>query len=44
MDANTDGCGQYMDDPNTFLNGEDSEGIAESCKNQRRSERMAVAT
>ena len=40
----TDRCGQYMDDLNTFLDGEDSEDIAEGCKNQRRSERTAAAT
>ena len=43
-DADTDRCRWYMDDPNTSLDGEDSEDIAEGCKNQRRSERMAVAT
>ena len=44
MDVDTDGCGWYMNDPNTFLDSEDSEDIAEGCKNQRRSERTAVAT
>ena len=44
MDADVDGCRQYMDDLNTFLNSEDSEDIAEDRKNQRRSERTAVAT
>ena len=42
MDA--DGCGQYTDDLNTFLDGEDSGDIAESHKNQRRSERTAATT
>ena len=42
MDADADRCRWYMDDPNTFLDSEDSEDIVESHKNQRRSERMAV--
>ena len=43
-DADVDGCGWYMDDPNTFLNSEDSEDIAEDHKNQRMSERMVAVT
>ena len=39
-----DGCERYMDDPNTFLDGEDSVDIVESHKNQRRSERTVAAT
>ena len=39
-----DGCERYTDDPNAFLDGEDSEDIAESRKNQRRSERTVAAT
>ena len=37
-------CGRYTDDPNTFLDGEDSEDIAEGRKNQRRSKRTAAVT
>ena len=44
VDADADGCGWYTDDLNTFLNGKDSEDIAEGCKNQRRSERTAAVT
>ena len=39
-----DGCGRYTDDPNTFLDSEDSGDIVESRKNQRRSERTAATT
>ena len=38
------GCRQYMDDPNTFLNSEASEDIAEGYKNQRGMDRTVVAT
>ena len=44
MDADADGCGWYTDDLNTLLDSEDSEDIAEGCKNQRRSERTAAVT
>ena len=44
MDVDADGCRWYTDDPNTFLDGEDSEDIVEGCKNQRRSERTVAAT
>ena len=39
-----EGCGWYTDDPNTFLDGEDSEDIVEGHKNQRRLERTVAVT
>ena len=44
MDVDMDGCGWYMDDLNTFLDGEDSEDIVKGRKNKRRSERTVAAT
>ena len=43
-DVDADGCERYTDDLNTFLNSEDSVDIAESRKNQRRSERTVGTT